>query len=108
MMGCLTKMSNSVVSNNWGGVDSVSHDRGVVSGGGMVGGGGVISGAMGNRVSHNSLGVLSLAIIGHISNIAIIGGGVVVDMLDPAVRESNRVRALSIAGTVRRLGSLEV
>ena len=90
-------MSNSVVSNNWCGVDGVSHNRCVVSRGGMVSRGGVVSRGgmvgrgMGNRVSHNSLGVLSLAIIGHISNIAIIGGGVVVDMLDPAVRKSNRV-----------------
>ena len=101
-------MSNSVVSNNWGGVDGVSHNRGVVSRGGMVGRGGVVCGAMGNRVSHNSLGVLSLAIVGHISNIAIIGGGVVVDVLDPAVGKSHRVRTLSIAGAVRRLSSLEV
>ena len=89
MMGSLTKMSNSVVSNDWGSVDSVGHNRGVDSVGrnrGVISGGG-----MGNRVSNHSLRVLSLAIIGHISNIAVIGGGVVVDVLDPAVRKSDRV-----------------
>jgi len=92
MMGGLTKMSNSVVSNDWGSVDGVSHNRGMVSRSCVVSGGGVISrGSMGNRVSNHSLRVLSLAIIGHISNIAVIGGGVIVDMLDPAVGKSDRV-----------------
>ena len=86
MMGSLTKMSNSVVSNDWGSVDGVGHNRGVISGGGVVSRGGVS-----NRVGNHSLRVLSLAIIGHISNIAVIGGGVVVDVLDPAVRKSDRV-----------------
>ena len=92
MMGGLTKMSNSVVSNDWGSVDGVSHNRGVVSRGGVVSRSCVVSrSSMGDRVSNHSLRVLSLAIIGHISNIAVIGGGVVVDMLDPAVRKSDRV-----------------
>ena len=85
-------MSNSVVSNDWGSVDGVSHNRGVVSRGGVVSRSCVVSrSSMGDRVSNHSLRVLSLAIIGHISNIAVIGGGVVVDMLDPAVRKSDRV-----------------
>ena len=79
-------MSNSVVSNDWGSVDGVSHNRGVVSGGGVVS-----RGSMGDRVSNHSLRVLSLTIVGHISNIAVIGGGVIVDVLDPAVRKSDRV-----------------
>ena len=90
MMGGLTKMSNSVVSNDWGSVDGVSHNRGVVSGGGVVSRGSVVSrGGMGNRVSNHSLRVLSLAIIGHISNISIITIGGVGDMLDSAVRKGN-------------------
>ena len=45
MKGSLTKMSNSVVSNDWGSVDSVGHNRGVV-GHSVVGnnGGGVVHG----------------------------------------------------------------
>ena len=97
MIGDLTKMSNSVVSNNWGSMDCVSDNRGVVSGC-----------SVSHRVSHHSLRVLGLTIIGHISHIAIIGAGVIVDMLDPAIRKSHRVRSLGIAGTVRALSCLEV
>ena len=97
MIGDLTKMSNSVVSNNWGSMDCVSDNRGVVSGC-----------SVSHRVSHHSLRVLGLTIIGHISHIAIIGAGVIVDMLDPAIRKSHRVRSLGIASTVRALRLLEV
>ena len=90
-------MSNSVVSNNWGSMDCVSDNRGVVSGC-----------SVSHRVSHHSLRVLGLAIIGHISHVSVIGAGVVVDMLDPAIRESHGVRSLGIAGTVRALSCLEV
>ena len=83
----LSEVSNSVVSSN----------RAVIGGA-----------SVGNGVSHHSLGVLGLAIIGHIGHIAVIGGGVVVDVLDPAVRKGNRVGALSVAGAVRALSSLEV
>ena len=69
----------------------------------------VIGGAsVSHGVSDHSLRVLGLAIIGHIGHIAVIGGGVVVDVLDPAVRKGNRVGALGITGTVRALSSLEV
>merc|ERR1712154_377079 len=104
------------MSNNRG-VDSVSEDRGVDSVG-EDGGGvnhrasdhrGVVSrGSVNNRVSDHSLGILGLAVIGHIGDIAIIGGGVVVDMLDPAIGKSDRVGSLSVASTVRGLRGLEV
>ena len=97
MIGDLTKMSNPVVSNNWGSMDCVSDDRGVVSGC-----------SVSHRVSHHSLRVLGLAIIGHISHVSVIGAGVIVDMLDPAIRKSHGVRSLGIAGTVRALSCLEV
>ena len=61
----------------------------------MVGGGGGIGGG-----SVDSLGVLGCSLVGHISNISIITVGSVGDMLDSAVRESNRVGSLGIAGTI--------
>ena len=86
----LTKTSNSSVSNNRGGVDSVNHrpgdHRGGVIGGshnhgcGLVSGGGV-----------NSLGVLGLAIIGHIGDEPIVAIGAVVDVLNSAVGKGDRV-----------------
>ena len=112
-------MSNSSVSNNRGGVDRVNQGSGVdsVNNWGSVdsvnnGAGdhrGVIGGSsVSHRVSHHSLGVLGGAIIGHISNIASIAIGVIVDMLDPAIGKSHGVRSLSIAGTIRALRLLEV
>ena len=103
-------MSNSVVSSSkwgvvshkWNSGDSVSNNRGGVYSA-VVDRGGV-----GNGVGHNSLGILGLAVIGHIGDIAIIGGGVVVDMLDPAIGKSDRVGSLSVASTVRGLRGLEV
>ena len=83
----LSEMSNSMVSSN----------RAVIGGA-----------SVSHGVSDHSLRVLGLAIIGHIGHIAVIGGGVVVDVLDPAVRKGNRVGALGITGTVRALSSLEV
>ena len=108
--------SNTSMSNNRG-VDSVSEDRGVDSVG-EDGGGvnhrasdhrGVVSrGSVNNRVSDHSLGILGLAVIGHIGDIAIVAVGVVVDMLDPAIGKSDRVGSLSVASTVRGLRGLEV
>jgi len=64
---------------------------------------------VGNSMGHrDSLGVRCSAIIGHISNIAIDGVRVVVDMLDPAIRKSHRVGALSIASSITGLSSIEV
>merc|ERR550532_1702585 len=88
------------MSNNRS-VDSVSEDRGVDS----VGEDG---GSVNNRVSDHSLGILGLAVIGHIGDIAIVAVGVVVDMLDPAIGKSDRVGSLSVASTVRGLRGLEV
>merc|ERR1712002_854800 len=61
-----------------------------------------------NSSHGDSLRVGSSAIIGHISNIPVDGVSVVVDMLDPAVRESHRVGALSIASSITGLSSIEV
>merc|ERR1719211_201122 len=69
----------------------------MVDGGGGIGGGSV-----------DSLGVLGSSLVGHISNISIITVGGVGDMLDSAVRKSNRVGSLGIAGTIRGLLSVEV
>ena len=78
------------VGHHWG-VDSVSHSRGVVGGGGGV-----------------VFWVLGLAVVGHISNISVVIIGVVVDVLDSAIGKSNGVRSLGVTGTVGRLGSIEV
>jgi len=56
----------------------------------------------------NSLWVLGSSLIGDISNISIISIGGVLDMLDSAIRKSNRVSSLNIAGTIRGLLSIEV
>merc|ERR1719264_2299026 len=56
----------------------------------------------------DSLGVLGSSLVGNISNISIITVGGVGDMLDSAVRESNRVGSLGIAGTIGGLLSVEV
>ena len=69
----------------------------------MVDGGGGIGGG-----SMDSLGVLGSSLVGHISNISIITIGGVGDMLDSAVRKSNRVGSLGIAGTIRGLLGVEV
>ena len=69
----------------------------------MVDGGGGIGGG-----SMDSLGVLGSSLVGHISNISIITVGGVGDMLDSAVRKSNRVGSLGIAGTIRGLLGVEV
>merc|ERR1719481_2075422 len=88
--------------DNWGSMDhrgSMNHwgsnHRGMV-------------GRASNSSYRDSLGVGSSAFIGHISNISVDGVGVVVDMLDPAVRESHRVGSLSIASSITGLSSIEV
>ena len=114
-------MSNSSVSNNRGSMDSVNHRGGMDSvnhrasddRSGVNNWAGdhrsVISrSSVSHRMGNHSLGVLGGAIIGHISNIAIIAISVIVDMLDPAIGKSHGVRSLSIAGTVRALRLLEV
>jgi len=84
-----------------GGVDSVSHNRGGV----VSGGGGVVSrGSMGDNGGSS---VVGLSLVGHISNIAIIVVGVVLDVLDPAVRKVDRVLAINNTGTVVVLSLVE-
>merc|ERR1712102_45911 len=56
----------------------------------------------------NSLWVGSSSLIGDISNISIICIGGVLDMLDSAIRKSNRVSSLDIAGAIRGLLGIEV
>jgi len=80
------------VSNNRG-VDSVSNNRGVISGGGVGDNGGS--------------SVVGLSLIGHISNIAIIVVGVVLDVLNPAVRKVDRVLAINNTGAIVVLSLLE-
>jgi len=101
------------VSNNWSSVDSMSNNWSSVSNNW-----GMISwGSMGNHwssiswgsMSNNwgSLWVGSSALIGDISNISIISIGGVGHSLDSAIRKSNSVRSLDIAGTIRGLLSIE-
>ena len=103
-------MSNSVVSSSKWGVVSHKWNSGdsVSNNGGGVYSAVVDRGGVGNGVGHNSLGILGLAVIGHIGDIAIVAVGVVVDMLDPAIGKSDRVGSLSVASTVRGLRGLEV
>jgi hypothetical protein len=63
-------------------------------------GGGVSRGGLVDRV-------LGLAVIGDISDVAVVAIHVVVDMLGPAVGESHGVGALGIAGTVAGLSGVE-
>merc|ERR1719318_19639 len=56
----------------------------------------------------NSLRVGSGTIIGDLGDVAVDRVGVVVHVLDPAVGKGNRVRTLSVAGTVAALASVEV
>merc|ERR1712215_337531 len=77
-----TSMDNRSSVNSWGNTDTSN----------------------GNR----SLGIDSSTVIGDLSYVAVDIVGVVVDMLDPAVRKSYRVRTLGIASSVTGLGSIEV
>merc|ERR1719168_591928 len=83
--------------NNW---SSVSNNWGMIGWGSMGNNWGMISwGSMGNNWS--SLWVGSGALIGDIDNISVISIGGVGHSLDSAVRKSNSVRSLDIAGTIR-------
>ena len=104
----LAEVSDSSVSNNRGGVDSVNNRAGDYDGGGVIGGpgdhygGGLVAGG-----GVDSLGVLGLAIIGHVGDEAVIAIGAVVDVLDPAVGEVDRVGSIPEAGSIVGLGLLE-
>jgi len=81
------------VGNNRGGVDSVGNNGGMVSGGGVGDNGGS--------------SIVGLSLVGHISNIAIIVVGMVLDVLDPAVRKVDRVLAINNTGAIIVLSLLE-
>ena len=101
-------MGNSAVDR--GGMDdgmgnSVDDGSSVVGGGSMDDGSSMVCGC--NSMG-DSLRVGSSTVIGDLSNVAVVRVGVVVHVLDAAVRESNRVRSLSVAGTIIGLGGVEV
>merc|ERR1719402_461982 len=64
------------------------------------------SDGMGNRCGNN-VREDGLAIVGDSSNVSIDVVGVVVDMLDPAIRQTDRVVALSGGSAIVRLLSVE-
>ena len=74
-------------------VRSILHSLSMVSRGRGIGGGGR---------------VLSLSVVGDLGNVAVVVVDMVVDVLDPAVGKSNGVRALTLAGAIVRLSSVEV
>ena len=90
-----------MVSNNWG---SMGNNRGSMNG--MSNNWGMVS--WGSMSNDRGRSILSLAIIGDISNITIITIDMVVDMLNSAIRKSNRVGSFSSTSTIRGLSSLEV
>merc|ERR1719188_1917141 len=104
---------DSMSNNNWSSMDSmsncwssVSNNWGMISWGSMGNHWSSISwGSMSNNWS--SLWVGSSALIGDISNISIISIGGVGYSLDSAIRKSNSVRSLDIAGTIRGLLCIE-
>merc|ERR1719228_2949107 len=67
-------------------------------------------GSMGNNRGSIGRGIRigSSAIISHLGHITIVVINLVVDMLDPAIRKSNRVGALSTACSITGLSSIEV
>merc|ERR1719347_434174 len=73
--------------------------RGSMNHGGMVSRG---------SMDHRGLRVGSSSVIGDVSDVAIDGVGVVVDVLDPAVGKSHGVGALGVTGAVTGLSSVEV
>ena len=66
-----------------------------------------VADSMGKTVSNNSCRVGGSAIVGHLSDVSINIVGVVVDMLDTAVREVDGVGALSGRSAVVSLGSIK-
>merc|ERR1740131_163174 len=106
-------MSNNwgSMSNNWGSMNSMGNNWGSMNSmsnnwGSMSNNWGMISWcSMGNNRGRS---ILSLSIIGDISNITIIIIDMIVDMLNSAIRKSNRVGSFSSSSTIRGLSSLEV
>jgi len=68
------------------------------------------SNSMSQRVSHstNNIRVGGSSLIGHLSNVASDVVGLVVDMLDPSVREVDRVRARNSSGSIISLSLSKV
>merc|ERR1712055_816834 len=62
----------------------------------------------GSSTDKRGLWVGCLTIISNFSDVAIVVIGVVVDMLDPSIRKSNRVATLTHTSSIIRLCSLEV
>merc|ERR1719500_1856293 len=89
-------MSNWVGNNNWVS-NSMSN---------WVGNNSRMSNSMSNWVS-NSVSIGSNTIIGHISNITIIIIGMVVDMLNTAIRKVDRVGSFNNTGTIIGLSLVE-
>jgi len=70
---------------------------------------GVVGGGGGSLVTASgSLGVDSGALVGDVSDEAVIAVGGVLHVLDPTVRKGNRVRSGNVGGAVRGLLGLEV
>merc|ERR1719430_1099240 len=62
----------------------------------------------GSSTDKSGLWVGCLTIISNFSDVAIVVIGVVVDMLDPSIRKSNRVATFTHTSSIIRLCSLEV
>ena len=92
------------VGNSVGGVD----DRGGVDDGSGVDKRGSVGDSVNRGSVGNDLRVGSGAVVGDLGDVTVDRVGVVVHVLDPAVGKGNRVRALSVAGTVAALGGVEV
>ena len=88
-------------SNNWAGNSGGNHSRT----GNSVGENRTSDG-VGNRCGNN-VGEDGLAIVGDLGDVSIDVVGVVVDMLDPAIRQTDRVVALSGGSAIVRLLSVE-
>ena len=84
--------------DNWGGVD---HRSGVDHRG-------CVDNRVGNSNGGSGGGERSSAVVGDFSDVAVDRVGVVVHVLDSAIRKGNRVGALSVTGTIAALSGVEV
>jgi len=98
--GCLFAGSvhGGCVCHNWGGVD---HRSGVDNGG-------CVDNRVGNSNGGSGGGERSSTVVGDLSDVAVDRVGVVVHVLDSAIRKGNRVGALSVTGTIAALSGVEV
>ena len=86
------------VCHNWGGVD---HRSGVDHRG-------CVDNRVGNSNGGSGGGERSSTVVGDLSDVAVDRVGVVVYVLDSAIRKGNRVGALSVTGTIAALSGVEV